>query len=93
MNENEIPRDGVLIVNNTNARITEEMRKHLVAFAAFAEDLPEIIEDAFDVQVLDIPGKYVWRVILNWKEEKPCRGHESTSGPAGISVYCNGACR
>jgi hypothetical protein len=22
-----------------------------------------------------------------------CRGHESTNGPAGVSVYCDGTCR
>ena len=38
--------------------------------------------------IIDMPASRLMRT-----EDTVCRGHESTSGPAGISVYCNGACR
>lgn len=30
---------------------------------------------------------------LDERESSECQGHESTVGPAGVSVYCDGSCR
>lgn len=66
MNASKFPRveAKVMLVNNTDARITGEMHSMLCAFADSGIALPPVYFDCFDVKLIKVGAQT--RVIINW---------------------------
>lgn len=70
------PNSRVMLVNNTDARITSEMTTYLCAFALEGKALPSVYFDCFKVTKFDVsfPDGVAYpvgcttqtRVIINW---------------------------
>lgn len=85
----------------TDRDVTEEVLNALGTDAS-AYDVPAIV-DALREQfgpfgatdTLDVEHDDFWKLVWSYPIEDgddECEGHESLSGPAGVSVYCDGTC-